>query len=83
MKEIGIYIHIPFCKSKCFYCDFNSFEGKEDKIEEYINTLLIEIESCAKTNFNVKSTKKRTFLSIIRFLISEQVQKINAVLQMK
>lgn len=55
MKEIGIYIHIPFCNSKCFYCDFNSFEGKEDKIEEYINTLLIEIESCAKTNFNVKT----------------------------
>ena len=24
-KEIGLYVHIPFCKSKCLYCDFVSF----------------------------------------------------------
>ena len=33
-KNVGIYIHIPFCKSKCYYCDFNSFAGKEAKIEK-------------------------------------------------
>ena len=44
MKNLGIYIHIPFCKSKCYYCDFTSFSCKEDKIEQYINALKKEIE---------------------------------------
>ena len=44
MKNLGIYIHIPFCKSKCYYCDFVSFSCKEDKIEQYINALKKEIE---------------------------------------
>ena len=44
MNEIGLYIHIPFCKSKCAYCDFCSFEGKESLIEKYVDTLLKEIK---------------------------------------
>ena len=42
-KELGIYVHIPFCKSKCYYCDFISFKGKEKEIESYINALKKEI----------------------------------------
>lgn len=42
-NEIGIYIHIPFCLSKCFYCDFASYSKKEDKIEKYIYSLCNEI----------------------------------------
>lgn len=42
-KEIGIYIHIPFCAHKCDYCDFISFANSESKIEEYINKLKEEI----------------------------------------
>lgn len=44
MKEIGIYVHIPFCKSKCNYCDFNSFANKTELIEKYIQALQREIE---------------------------------------
>lgn len=29
-KEIGLYIHIPFCKQKCYYCDFVSFSNKKE-----------------------------------------------------
>lgn len=43
MNEIGLYIHIPFCKSKCYYCDFNSYEGKENLIPSYVNALKDEI----------------------------------------
>lgn len=43
MEEFGIYIHIPFCKKKCYYCDFVSFECKENKIDEYVNAIIKEI----------------------------------------
>ena len=39
MKDFGIYIHIPFCRQKCFYCDFPSFAGKERMIGPYLEAL--------------------------------------------
>ncbi len=39
----GLYIHIPFCIRKCFYCDFYSIENRT-LLDEYIKYLLIEIE---------------------------------------
>lgn len=42
-QELGIYIHIPFCISKCYYCNFVSYVEKEYIIEEYINSLCMEI----------------------------------------
>ncbi len=39
-----LYIHIPFCKRKCLYCDFNSFDNKSDKIESYMKALEKELE---------------------------------------
>ena len=42
-KNMGLYIHIPFCKSKCKYCDFISFANKEDIIDEYIKWLKYEL----------------------------------------
>ena len=44
-KELGIYVHIPFCKQKCYYCDFISFSGIEDKEEEYVKAIEKEIDS--------------------------------------
>lgn len=41
-KYKGLYIHIPFCKQKCKYCDFISYTDKEDIFDEYINRLRIE-----------------------------------------
>lgn len=43
-KEMGIYVHIPFCKRKCDYCDFISYSNKDLKIEEYIEAVKKEIE---------------------------------------
>ena len=44
MEEIGIYIHIPFCMSKCYYCDFISFPKLDNRIDEYIDYLIKEMD---------------------------------------
>lgn len=42
--ELGLYLHLPFCISKCPYCDFNSYKLKEDNhISSYISALYKEI----------------------------------------
>lgn len=53
-KEIGVYVHIPFCKRKCYYCDFISFCEKDELQENYINTVIQEIEDFFNLNKNVK-----------------------------
>jgi oxygen-independent coproporphyrinogen-3 oxidase len=48
MKFSGIYIHIPFCKKKCNYCDYYSLENRNSYIDVFIKMLLREIELTAK-----------------------------------
>ena len=40
---LGLYVHIPFCRSKCDYCDFYSLAGKEDRMDDYQKALLCHI----------------------------------------
>ncbi|MBN1073510.1 oxygen-independent coproporphyrinogen III oxidase [Clostridium botulinum] len=54
LKEISLYIHIPFCKQKCLYCDFPSYSGKEKFISEYIDALNKEIKDKANS-YKIKS----------------------------
>lgn len=55
LNSCGLYIHIPFCKSKCAYCDFFSCTNKEHLIEKYIEAL------CKELLFNVNLNKHFTF----------------------
>ncbi len=48
-KELGIYIHIPFCVHKCVYCDFLSFPASQERQKSYIDALLGEIERTASS----------------------------------
>ncbi|WP_244833293.1 radical SAM family heme chaperone HemW [Clostridium sp. BJN0001] len=54
MKDISIYIHIPFCAQKCRYCDFPSYAGKDKLIDEYIKSLNMEILKKA-SEYKIKS----------------------------
>ncbi|WP_297437323.1 radical SAM family heme chaperone HemW [uncultured Clostridium sp.] len=48
MKNISLYVHIPFCDQKCHYCDFPSFAGKGDLKDKYIEMLSKEIDNTSK-----------------------------------
>jgi oxygen-independent coproporphyrinogen-3 oxidase len=42
--DTSIYLHIPFCKHRCAYCDFNTYAGQESLIPAYVEALIREIE---------------------------------------
>jgi len=44
-RQMGIYIHIPFCAKKCSYCDFLSAPADDDTIKAYIEAMLLEIKA--------------------------------------
>lgn len=44
MKPRGLYIHIPYCSKKCYYCDFVSFENREETMVAYLCTLNMEAQ---------------------------------------
>lgn len=54
----SIYIHLPFCKTKCPYCDFASFAGKNDLMDQYQQALFREI------NFRLRKFFQNRFLSL-------------------
>ena len=49
-KEIGLYVHMPFCKQKCYYCDFISYANKYNIVDRYIQCLKKEIIQYANEN---------------------------------
>lgn len=52
-KELGIYIHIPFCKSKCYYCDFVSYTDQCDQVDHYMQKVSNEMQQYDISNYNV------------------------------
>lgn len=48
-KPLGIYIHVPFCKQKCIYCDFYSLPRREEDMDAYVSALRLQL---AETDFS-------------------------------
>ena len=82
---LGIYIHIPFCKSKCKYCDFTSFQGIEQKQAEYVECLIKEIESqdWEEINKNYKVTTIYIGGGTPSYIEPQYIEKILKKLQNK
>ncbi len=47
LESIGLYLHIPFCHTRCYYCDFNTYAGLLPLREPYVRALLTEVELAA------------------------------------
>jgi oxygen-independent coproporphyrinogen-3 oxidase len=47
MENTSVYIHIPFCRHRCSYCDFNTYAGMEKHIPGYVDALCREIQAVA------------------------------------
>ena len=44
LGDMGLYVHIPFCKQKCMYCDFPAYQNLQDYYETYVYALVQEME---------------------------------------
>lgn len=38
-RPLGLYLHIPFCRQKCAYCDFYSLSGQDARMDDYVDAL--------------------------------------------
>ena len=50
ISNLGIYVHISFCHTKCTYCDFNTYTGIENLVNDFSEALYQEIEFWSITN---------------------------------
>jgi len=85
MKNVGIYIHFPFCASKCLYCNFNSYSNKNDLQLKYFQSLLKEISQYSDKNIGVDTifigggTPSIMFDGCIATLLSEIRKNFNVL----
>jgi oxygen-independent coproporphyrinogen III oxidase len=81
----GIYIHIPFCKSRCSYCDFaTDVYRNNESVERYVNALCQEIENYALTNVQASANSVETLYfggGTPSLLAAKQLEKILNTLQ--
>lgn len=83
MKTIGVYIHIPFCMQKCYYCDFTSFAKMETYQKQYIQALKNEIQEFLSKNPDIKITSIYIGGGTPSYIDSEYIKEILALFENK
>ena len=85
-KELGIYIHIPFCQHKCDYCDFISFSNKQNMVKGYVEAMKKEINSYFQNKDFLDSYNITTIYiggGTPSFIDSQYIVEIMELLEMK
>lgn len=80
MKELELYIHIPFCVRKCSYCDFLSFPASEEMKEKYVTALASEIRKAGEEYKDRKITSVYMGGGTPSLLSVSQIMKIGEAL---
>ena len=76
ITDVGLYLHIPFCKKKCLYCDFCSVGGaREELVDSYIDKLISEIKSY-KAEKRIKASTVYFGGGTPSYLSPKQMEKI-------
>jgi len=78
-QPLSIYIHIPFCRTRCYYCDFNTYAGIGHLIDPYVVSLLKEIEIVSNRIGNENFVKTIYFGGGTPSIF--QAEKIGAIIQ--
>src|SRR5690348_15419691 len=60
LETVSLYLHIPFCHTRCFYCDFNTYAGMLPLREPYVRALLTEIELAGQMAQRADGTQRRS-----------------------
>lgn len=60
LETASLYLHVPFCHTRCHYCDFNTFAGLLPLREPYVRALLSEIELAGKLAEHADGRKRRS-----------------------
>ncbi|MCI8655574.1 MAG: oxygen-independent coproporphyrinogen III oxidase [Clostridia bacterium] len=82
-QELGIYIHIPFCKRKCYYCDFISYCNQDENIDRYIDALIKEIRNRKKKIVGRKVTTIYIGGGTPSFIKEQDIEKVLKTLEIK
>src|SRR5262252_7014868 len=60
LETVSLYLHIPFCHTRCYYCDFNTYAGILPLREPYVRALLTEIDMAGRIAQHEDGTPRRT-----------------------
>lgn len=81
MRELELYVHIPFCVRKCAYCDFLSAPAGEEERQRYVETLIEELKGYRKQYQEYRVTTVFAGGGTPSLLTGKQVEEIFAVLR--
>ena len=75
-KSLGIYVHIPFCRSKCEYCDFYSIPGARSKelMTRYLDAVIAHIRESAPCAVGYEQNRKEKKKDLTDELIAKIIE---------